>query len=336
MDGRYGEIAEFWIDGPWVKKNEDWEFARLYNTVKTLQPTCQFGVNTTMGLLPNQTQGGEEILFFPSDFRLSDPNFTRPGANADPKIYTYNGKEYYLPFEATICINNSWFWTSGQNATSVKSASEIKKAYNHIVEQNNTLVVNLSPDTNGLLNDFDVNGLYAGAKALEIARGEARMDIQPGECAVEVRYVTDKGYVAYPSHFVYGKEDETYSVSPRDLGIDGYKLISTPANTAGKFQKEKIVVEFIYEDTGESVLSGMENTTVPFQNHAFVDKKKIVLECDDASNITIYDIAGIKVKELSINQKGIEIVDARNFQGFYIVKFLSQNGTTHSVKIQVR
>jgi alpha-L-fucosidase len=174
LDGRYGEICELWIDGAWVKKNDDWEFPRLYNTVKTLQPACQFGINCTIeGLLPNQTQGGENIYFFPSDFRLFDPNFTRPGANADPKIYTHDGKEYYLPFEATICINNSWFWTPSQNAGSVKRAGDIKTAYNHMVEQKNTLVINLSPSTDGVLNSFDVEGLYAGAHALGIARGGA-------------------------------------------------------------------------------------------------------------------------------------------------------------------
>jgi alpha-L-fucosidase len=171
LDGRYGEVCEFWIDGAWVKKNDDWEFPRLYNTVKTLQPACQFGINITIeDKLPNQTQGGENIYFFPSDFRLWDPNFTRPGANADPKVYTHQGKEYYLPFEATICLNNSWFWSSKQNAASVKSAAEIKKGYNHMVEQSNTLVINLSPNQDGVLNSFDIDGLNAGARALGIDR----------------------------------------------------------------------------------------------------------------------------------------------------------------------
>ena len=49
------------------------------------------------------------MRYFPSDFRLWDPHFT--GKN-DPKIYSHDGKDYYLPFEATICIRNmaNWFW----------------------------------------------------------------------------------------------------------------------------------------------------------------------------------------------------------------------------------
>ena len=46
---------------------------------------------------------GMTMRYFPSDFRLWDPHFT--GKN-DPKIYSHDGKDYYLPFEATICIRN--------------------------------------------------------------------------------------------------------------------------------------------------------------------------------------------------------------------------------------
>ena len=77
------------IDGAWVKSNGAWEFARMYDTVKRLQPSCQMAVNTCIrcGRTPDQYQGGEEIYYFPSDFRLHDPMFTRCGADADPKVY---------------------------------------------------------------------------------------------------------------------------------------------------------------------------------------------------------------------------------------------------------
>lgn len=43
-----------------------------------------------------------------------------------------------------------------------------------MVEQGNTLVVNLAPGKDGLLKDYDVEALYEGARALGIARGDAR------------------------------------------------------------------------------------------------------------------------------------------------------------------
>ncbi|MDR2773781.1 MAG: MucBP domain-containing protein [Tannerella sp.] len=131
-------------------------------------------------------------------------------------------------------------------------ASEIKKVYNHITEQGNTLVINLAPSTDGTLNIFDIESLYAGARTLGIGRGNAGSQTRAGECAVEVRHVTDKGYIAFPTKYIYGKRDEDYRIKPEDLSADGYKLMIIPENTAGKFTDEKIVVEFIYEDTGIS------------------------------------------------------------------------------------
>lgn len=249
MDGRYGEISEFWIDGSWVKSNQAWEFTRMYSTVKSLQPTCQMAVNLTVkGINPDKTKGGEELFYYPSDFRLHDPMFTRPGANADPKVYRYGGADYYLPFEATICINNTWFWSDKNNAESVISPSRIKEAYNHMVEQGNTLVVNLAPGKNGLFNEYDVKGLYEGARALGIARGEARADKASGECVVRVDFVTDKGYIASPTQYLYGKKGDTFTVQAKDLKADGYRFAGHNGTVSGKFTKAETTVRFVYED----------------------------------------------------------------------------------------
>ncbi|NDW19466.1 hypothetical protein D0T53_11175 [Dysgonomonas sp. 216] len=335
LDGRYGEVSEFWIDGSWEKKNEDWEFSRMYNTIKKLQPTCQFGVNCTIkDVYPDQMVGGEEMVFFPSDFRLWDPFFTRKGADADPKVYSYKGDSYYLPFEATICINNSWFWSPGQKAEDVRSAEYIRDSYNHMSEQNNTLVMNLGPSTKGIFNSFDVEGLYAGARLLGIARGEARKNIDPNECRVEVRYVTDKGYIAYPTKYIYGKENDSFEVLYQDLREDGYKLVTSPQNSKGKFTKEKIVVEFIYEDMGEGIGTGLTETSGYMVNEAYVKDNKIVLKSSQSSVVTIYNATGGKVHELFM-EKGTELIDSSNYRGVYIVSFSTKNRAIENLKIFV-
>lgn len=253
MDGRYGEISELWIDGAWVKSNTAWEFARMYDTVKRLQPTCQMAINCTIrGVTPDQYQGGEELYYFPSDFRLQDPMFTRPGADADPKIYKHDGEEYYLPFEATICINNTWFWSEGNKANDVLSAEKIKSAYHHMVEQGNTLVVNLAPGRNGLFNTFDVDGLYAGARALGIARGNAHQDLNEGAQAVRVDYITTDGNVAWPTNYIYGTAGENFTVNPVDLQADGYSLAEGQASFSGVFGIDKHV-QFVYNDCGNNL-----------------------------------------------------------------------------------
>ena len=249
MDGRYGEISEFWIDGAWVKSNTAWEFARMYDTVKRLQPSCQMAVNTCIrcGRTLDQYQGGEEIYYFPSDFRLHDPMFTRRGVDADPKIYRREGKDYYMPFEATVCMNNSWFWSERNDSGSVMSAMQIKEAYNHMVEQGNTLVVNLAPGTDGLFKDYDVKALYEGARALGIARGAACQNRPKGEKCVRVDYVTTKGHVAYPARYIYGKKGERFVVRYEDLSQDGYRFVGKKEVYEGNFGKSRCI-EFVYED----------------------------------------------------------------------------------------
>ena len=122
MDGRYGEVVELWFDGAWDKPCRAWQLDRLYSHVKSMQPMCQIGVNHTVGKYsekkgmpkkryePKNYRDRDPLRMFPSDFRLWDPNMCREDA---PKIYTFNGKEYYLPFEQTICSRKefSWFYS---------------------------------------------------------------------------------------------------------------------------------------------------------------------------------------------------------------------------------
>lgn len=327
MDGRYGEISEFWIDGAWVKSNQAWEFSRMYNTVKSLQPTCQMAVNLTIkGINPDQTKGGEELFYFPSDFRLHDPMFTRPGANADPKIYKHDGADYYLPFEATICINNTWFWTDKNDAASVVPASKIKTFYNHMVEQGNTLVVNLAPGTNGLFNAFDIKGLYDGARALGIARGEARADKVNGECAVRVDFLTEKGYIASPTQYVYGKEGKAFTVQARDLATDGYHFAGENAIATGKFTKAETTVQFIYEDKGDSptgISYNMENEKVRLSGDS------LVISADASCEVNVYAANGMNLIKKKL-QPGIHSIDVKNLHGLYVVDVRERNSSTSS------
>ena len=122
MDGRYGEVIELWLDGEWDKTCRRWQIDRIYNHVKSMQPNCQIAVNNNIGkfnnrkgipskrYLPKNYRYGDPIRMFPSDFRLWDPHMCRED---DPKIYTFNGEEYYLPFECTICSRQefSWFYS---------------------------------------------------------------------------------------------------------------------------------------------------------------------------------------------------------------------------------
>lgn len=75
----YGDICELWLDGSWDKPGNAWEFDILYDMVKNINPSCQIGINHTIGrntlepeerYMPERCIEGDPIRMFPSDFRL--------------------------------------------------------------------------------------------------------------------------------------------------------------------------------------------------------------------------------------------------------------------------
>ena len=246
----YGEVCELWIDGGWEKETSRWEYERIYDTVKRKNPNCQMSVNLTLGNTPiANLKGGEEIVNFPSDFKLYDGQDTSP--NGDPKVFNYQGKEYYLPFEGTFIIGNEWFWNSHSRQDNMreKDPQKIVEWYNKYVNQKNTLVVNIPPSNKGVQTQHEINFIYDAANRLNIARGNARNNKDASESVVEIRYVTTDGSIAASTECLYGKAGEAYTVTPNAKLADlDYTLVKEPTNATGTFGNEKIVVEYVYND----------------------------------------------------------------------------------------
>ena len=250
LDGRYGEISYLWLDATGWKTAYKWNLPRLYNLVKRLQPSCLVSCNPNIN--PGQPElhlSGDNIAFAPTDFRLCDPRFTRPGVNGDPKLFDDgSGQMYYQPFEATVINNATWFFSDHTSAASVRPAAQVVQEYRQMIEQGNNYQLNLSPNRDGLLLDFDVSSLFTAARELGIARGGARAGAPADECEVDVRYVTDRGYIAATTQYLYGSVGDAYSAAPLNLVDIGYELVDTPDNASGEFADNRTTVTFTYHD----------------------------------------------------------------------------------------
>lgn len=181
LGGKYGEVVELWLDGSWDKPCTHWHFDRMYDLVKRLQPQCQFGINQTVGVfddvagmsveryMPKNYQDRDPLRMFPSDFRLWDPHTCR---DDDPKIYTFGGKEYYMPFEQTICSreNGCWFYNDKYAEGKPTDADTVVSDYKRLMKTDNLMVINLPPDTDGRLVPGDVENLMKIADKLGIRR----------------------------------------------------------------------------------------------------------------------------------------------------------------------
>jgi alpha-L-fucosidase len=169
----YTKPVELWLDAGWEKKRERWPVAEIYQTVKQMAPQCQVGVNWSIGkpdnpdpdsafLLPTQQKTGYPIRYFPSDFRMGDPYL--PG-DPDPKLFSHNGKLYYMPWETTVCISGKWFYNTTD--TVYKTPDELLKLYKRATAQDNILILDLPPDRSGRLREMDRELVFALRKKIE-------------------------------------------------------------------------------------------------------------------------------------------------------------------------
>lgn len=160
MVQQHTKVMEFWFDGGWEKPNHRWPTAEIYKTIKSKAPWCQVGINWSIGLpgnpdkhpvLPQDQKEGYPIRYFPSDFRLGDPYLP---INPDPKLFTHNGKTYYMPWESTVCMSGKWFYHTED--TTYKSVEELAELYRIATAQDNILILNVPPNREGKMRDEDI------------------------------------------------------------------------------------------------------------------------------------------------------------------------------------
>lgn len=156
---KYTPLVEFWFDGSWEKPNNRWPVSDIYQAIKSREPECQIGINWSIGMpdnpdktvYPKDQKEGFPIRYFPSDFRLGDPYL--PAEN-DPKLFSHEGKLYYMPWESTVCISNRWFYNTKD--TTFKTIDELADLYRIATRNDNILILNCPPNRNGQLRDKDI------------------------------------------------------------------------------------------------------------------------------------------------------------------------------------
>lgn len=164
----YGTVSELWFDGAWDRKVENWYLQEVYDYVKSLQPDCQISTNHTIGKRPVDMQYGDTIKYFPSDFRLWDPYLPMIDDN---KIYTHNGKKYYLPYECTQTISVLGNWFHHPNDTTVRDLDELEEIFYVSTINDNCLLLNIPPDMNGIQNPRYIQRINELASRLKIENG---------------------------------------------------------------------------------------------------------------------------------------------------------------------
>lgn len=172
----YGDIAELWLDGGWDRKPSDWGINQIYRLVKKINPSCAISVNHTIVneekqrnfTLPSDMSVDNKYFFqyFPSDFRLWDPKLI---TKFDKKQYLHQDKSYYLPFEHTICLSKNWNWFEKSKALPTRDLDELEELFYWCTDNDNCLVINVSPDQTGIIKEYAANTLMDLGKRLRLS-----------------------------------------------------------------------------------------------------------------------------------------------------------------------
>lgn len=161
---QYGPIEEVWFDGanPDPGVHETYDYNAWYDLIRHLQPHA-----VIMGKGPDVRWVGNEGGVGRTTEWSVIPLPESPGKCRWPDLYGDLGSRdklvpgshlWWYPAEVnfTILANGAWFWAPGKHP---RSLSQLFDTYFTSVGRNANLILNLSPDTRGLIPDDELEAL---------------------------------------------------------------------------------------------------------------------------------------------------------------------------------
>jgi alpha-L-fucosidase len=180
----YGEIVSIFFDGLWDKDHptrkwtydtkwesdptsglghgERWHWNELYELIHNLQPNC-IVMNNSCSDRPGL------VKYHPVDCRTAERfdfvyNDTLFIPHYDPIFINDEGKQVYLPLEFCTTLTPDWFY--GSECVFLDSVDAICSWHRRAMEQNANLLLNVGPNMDGLIPDYNVLYLREVAKKL--------------------------------------------------------------------------------------------------------------------------------------------------------------------------
>jgi len=186
----YGDISEVWFDGacgegPNGKKQVyDWE--SYYSLIRKMQPNAViavmgpdvrwvgtesgYGRETEWSVVPytlanqdaiaagSQQQAARDGCFVPAGDMTGQDLGSREAIQEAKNLIWY-------PSEVDVSIRPGWFWHGSENSR-VKSPGKLLDIYFSSVGRNSLLLINIPPDSSGLISENDINSLQEWRLAL--------------------------------------------------------------------------------------------------------------------------------------------------------------------------
>jgi alpha-L-fucosidase len=167
----YGRIQEVWFDGanPDPSVSEAYDYGAWYDLIRKLQPQAIiFGKGPDARWVGNESGIGRTTEWSVLPLPVPPDNFNWPDmTNSDlgsrSKLMP-NSYLWWYPAEVNEPILYGWFWNPDKQ---VRTATDLIGIYYTSVGRNGNMLLNLSPDTRGLIPDNQLASLRGMARVVD-------------------------------------------------------------------------------------------------------------------------------------------------------------------------
>lgn len=216
----YGDIFEVWFDGAnggdgyyggarerrRIDNKTYYDWPNTHRIVRDLQPHAVMFSDAGPDI---RWVGNESGMGSTTNWCLLNKDELYPGGDfASILGEGHENGNYWVPAEVDVSIRPGWFWHRNQDSL-VRSPENLMDLYYSSVGRNSNLLLNVPPDTRGLLNEKDVASLIAFR---DLREKEFASDLARGKKA-SATVVRGKNYGALN---VNDGDPQTYWATPDD------------------------------------------------------------------------------------------------------------------------
>lgn len=323
----YGDIKEVWFDGANGEgpngKRQVYDWPRFEATVRRHAPNAViFHDGGDVRWVGNEQGfvGETNWNFLPSGHWAGDQSIYKFLNSGDP-----NGDKY-SPGECDVSIRPGWFWRESEN-DKVKSLEQLQEIWYRSVGHGGNLLLNVPPDTRGLIHENDARALMEFRRWREAAFGA---DLAKGAVASGSHRDSDSRFS--PGNLIDGSASSFWATDDFQKEATLFLKFAQPTMLDRVVLREHLPLGqaiakfrvFGGSNPGSADLIA-EGTTVGFRRilrvptRAYTHFTFVVTKRDAASAMTLSDI------EAYLGPPGVEIVGSGAFIGSLPVEMKSDN-----------
>ena len=327
----YGNVDLVWFDGAGINpktsgKKMDFDWQRIYSTIRSLQPQALIsGAAPDVRWVGNEGGKGRFTEWSVQGIKLKEADFSGFNSGVPLTAKNLGYREQLLeaeqlawyPARGGLPIRHQWFWKPGQQN---RSLEYLVKSYFETVGQNSNLLVNLSPNSDGLVPEDDVERMAEFGKYLEVLY---QRNYAEGAVAKSAS-IRSGGFAA---NHLFDDDLRTCWMAPEGetsgeiivelYGEQSFNVIKLQENIAGYGQRiEKFEIDAWDGKTWETMGKG---TTIGIRRLLRVPDTKTeqlrirIIESRDAPSLATLELyrapKQVSAPKLSRNEKGLVTID---------------------------